>query len=344
MKIRILNRILTALAGLLMLAAGAALAAQLFFQKNVAAWAGRLLADESLRVYLIIGCVLLCLLGLFCFVMPFRRAGRGSRFVTQKMDSGELAISLKALETMVQKCLEQHKEVKAQTLSLSSQKGSLLIRIRGTVAGGISIPLTVDTLQQQIKQYVTACSGVEVKEIRVEIDSSGPDAKDAPFAIEAPTAKALLKAADEKNVETAAEKVPEKPADGEKKEAVPEAGAKERETAEVPKNTDAEELSAAAAAAALLMEEVPEEDDDRPIHQRLFSTMEEPCVMPMPPAGLEEQAPAGKDGNAENAEKEQKADEKTAAENGPDVGKAGKADGPADAGNAEQHEGSVETL
>jgi hypothetical protein len=59
------------------------------------------------------------------------------------------------------------------------------------VAGGVSIPLTVDALQQQIKQYVTACSGVEVKDIRVQIESSGEDAKESLYAIEAPTAKAL---------------------------------------------------------------------------------------------------------------------------------------------------------
>ena len=35
------------------------------------------------------------------------------------------------------------------------------------------------------------------------------------------------------------------------------------------------------------MDEVPPEEDDRPVHQRLFSTMEEPCVMPMPPTAKE---------------------------------------------------------
>ena len=54
MKIRILDRILVAVAGLLVLAGCAALAAQLFFGKNVAAWAGRLLADPSVRIWLIV--------------------------------------------------------------------------------------------------------------------------------------------------------------------------------------------------------------------------------------------------------------------------------------------------
>jgi hypothetical protein len=28
------------------------------------------------------------------------------------------------------------------------------------------------------------------------------------------------------------------------------------------------------------------EEDDRPIHQQLFSTQEEPCIMPLPPENL----------------------------------------------------------
>ena len=212
MKIRILDRILVALAGLLMIAGVAALAAQLFFGKNVAGRVTTWLNNDSLRVYIIIAGILICLLGVYCVLLLFRHRGRDGKFVMQRTENGELAISLKALETMVQKCLEQHKEVNAQAVSLDNQKGSLLIRIRGTVAGGISIPLTVETLQQQIKQYVTACSGVEVKDIRVEIESSGPDAKDAPFKIEAPAARGLLKGTGEELLPTTEAVKPEEKA------------------------------------------------------------------------------------------------------------------------------------
>ena len=280
MKIRILDRILVALAGLLMLAAGAALAAQLFFRQDVAGWINGLLSDEKLRVFLIIGGAVLCLLGVYCLLMLFRHRGKNGKFITQKTESGELSISLKALETMVLKCLEPHKEITPQGVQLENQKGGLLIRIRGTVAGGVSIPLTVDTLQQQIKQYVTACSGVEVKEIRVQIESSGEDAKDAPFAIAAPAAPALLKGAAEAAAE--GENLPgdAAPADNAKLETEPAAPEAEKTPAE-------DSAAAAAAAAAALMDEVPPEEDDRPVHQRLFSTMEEPCVMPMPPTAKE---------------------------------------------------------
>jgi len=288
MKIRILDRILVALAGILMLAGCAALAAQLFLGKDVIGKATKLLTGERYRIWLIIGMVLLILLGCYCLLILFRHRGRKDKFVMQKTENGELAISLKAMESMVQKCLDPHKELAVQGVRLENQKGGLLIRIRGTVAGGVSIPLTVDALQQQIKQYVTACSGVEVKDIRVQIESSGPETKDSLFAIEAPSARALPGGANAKE-EKAKEKTEEEPAQMTQDEV-------EQVMAEMPAPlpSDAEddvprvEVSAAAAAAAeMLRNEAPPEDDDRPIHQRLFSNPEEPCVMPMPPAAEE---------------------------------------------------------
>ena len=154
MKIRILDRILVAVAGMLVLAGCAALAAQLFFGKDVIGAVSRILEDKNLRIWLIAAMAVLLLIALYCFLMLFRHKGRRDKFVIQKTENGELVISLKAMESMVQKCLEPHKELSVQGIRLESQKGGLLIRIRGTAASGVSIPLTVDALQQQIKQYM----------------------------------------------------------------------------------------------------------------------------------------------------------------------------------------------
>lgn len=288
MKIRILDRILVALAGLLMLAGCAALAAQLLFGKDVIGRAASLLNNESCRAWLIAALVLLMLLGGYCLLILFRHRGYKDKVVMQKTENGELAISLKAMESMVQKCIDPHKELSVQGVKLENQKGGLLIRIRGTVASGVSIPLTVDALQQQIKQYVTACSGVEVKDIRVMVESSGPEAKDSLFAIEPPTSRALPGGANAK------EENQEEKAESELVQMTQEEVEQVMAEMPAPPPSDAEndiprvEVSAAAAAAAeMLKNEAPPEEDDRPIHQRLFSSPEEPCVMPMPPAAEE---------------------------------------------------------
>ena len=330
MKIRILDRIMAAIAGLLVLAGCAALAAQLFFGKDVTGAATKLITDETYRIWLIAGLAVLVLIGAYCFLILFRHRSRKDKFVMQKTENGELSISLKAMESMVQKCLDPHKELSVQSVRLENQKGGLLIRIRGTVAGGVSIPLTVDALQQQIKQYVTACSGVEVKDIRVRIESSGPEAKESLYAIEAPTARALPGGSATKE-----EKPKEKPAE-EPEAMTPEEV--EKIVAEMPvpaapadteDDTPQVEVSAAAEAAAeQLRNEAPVEEDDRPVHQRLFSSPEQPCVMPMPPEA-EEPALEPKAEGSEPAEKD--------AAEGAKAGENEKKDQP-DAENAERSE------
>lgn len=282
MKIRILDRILVALAGLILVAACVGLVGQVFLGKDVIGFATKQLTRSSTTAKIVIGAcaALLLILGIYCVLMLFRHRSRKDKFILQKMETGELAISLTTLETMVRKCLDQHPEIKTEQIRLENQRDGLLVRVRGIVAGGISIPLTIDTLQKQIKQYVTACSGVEVKGIRIQIEASGEDAKDAPFAIEAP-AGILLPKGGEPRTEIQTEEAPAQ-------ETPKPETASPAETPAEPEPVGSGEASAAIAAMAAaetLMNEMDLEDD-RPLHQRLFSTQDEPCIMPLPPENL----------------------------------------------------------
>jgi len=278
MKLRVADRILVFTAGLLLLACCTGIVCQLFFGVNVIAFAERLFSSDSLRVRsILIGiAVLTLLLGCYCVLVLFRHRRRRDRFVFQKNENGDLAISIKALENMVQKCLDQHKEIDAQKLRLESRKDGLLISITGDVAGGISIPLTVEALQKQIRQYVTACSGVEIKGITVQIEGSGEDAPEAPFAIAAPSARPLLREAEENTAVQA--HIPDN-----RNELISDEGSDVvEESAQETQKTQSP---------ASVSEVVPEQDDqdDRPLHQRLFSAQPEPCIVPEPPVNQENQ-------------------------------------------------------
>ena len=281
MRIRILDRILVAIAGLLMLAICAGLVAQVFFHVDIVGKVARVLTSDGTwaKIAIAAACVLLLLLGGYCVLILFRHRGRRDKFITQKTESGDLAISLKAMETMVLRCLEPRKEIETQSIRLENQRDGLDILIRGTVASGISIPLTVDTLQKQVKQYVTACSGVEVKGIRIQIEASGEDAVNAPFAIEPPVNNLLAKGTETTETTEIPEVISEDPA-----EIIPE---DVPETPSEGEKAASEEVAAAAAMAAAetLMNDLDTEDN-RPIHQRLFSTQEEPCIMPLPPENI----------------------------------------------------------
>ena len=270
MRLRIADRILVAIAGLLLLAICAGIVAQMFFSVDLVSLAVRAFSSDAPQVrWGLIGlAAVFLLLGGYCVMVLFRHRRRKDKFILQKNDSGELAISVKALEHMVQKCVDQHPEMDIQHLYLENRKDGLLIRLRGSVAGGISIPLTVEALQKQIRQYVTACSGVEIKGIRVQIESSGGDAADAPFTIAPPAAKPLLK---EPAPETAAVYPAEAPA------AAPEAAA-------VSEPAPVEPVQEIRPVSPEPVIPVPDEDDDRPLHQRLFSAEPEACIVPAPPA------------------------------------------------------------
>lgn len=288
MKLRIADKILVALAGLALLGACGVLVAQVFFQKDILGKLGAFLSRESIgiRILVAIGALCMLALGAYCVAIVFRqRMGQGG-YIAQKTESGELSISLDALRTMVDKCLEQHPEILARTVQLETQRDGLLVIIRGTLAGGISIPLTIDAIQKQIKQYVTACSGVEVRGIQVQIEASGEDATDAPFAIEAPTATPLLRGTEQETVSALSRE--EDVLDPELAELLEEKQEDREIRREEESTAPVQVPPAVAAASASLMSEVPEEEDDRPIHQRLFSTQEEPCVMPMPPEPSED--------------------------------------------------------
>jgi hypothetical protein len=56
--------------------------------------------------------------------------------------------------------------------------------------------------------------------------------------------------------------------------------------AETPAVSESAAAAAALAAAESMRNSLEFEEDDRPIHQQLFSTQEEPCIMPLPPENL----------------------------------------------------------
>lgn len=276
MKIKIKDRILAALLAILLLAGAAAIVAQTFFAVPVTETVKKLTEkNETLATKILPGvaAAVLVLLAVCCLTVLFRHRKKKDRFIRQVTEGGELQIGLDALGNLVDRCLEQHPEIAPEKVTLENDRNSLSVNIAGNVSGGISIPLTVSQLQKQIKQYVTACSGVEVKNVRVTIRNTGEDAKDAPFAIESPVAVPRLKSGAEEEENASVE-------------AAQSAQTQEAPAVNAPETT-APETSAIFGGSSFGPVSEPagmdEADDDRPLHQRLFSQPEEPCIVPCPP-------------------------------------------------------------
>lgn len=191
MKHPVRDRALILLCALIALLGGAGCAA-VVLQKIDLALVIELLTRLSLlglksRVALIVAAVVLVLLGLLLIgiTLPSKKK-RSSNFAIQQNENGTVRISLKALESLVQRCLNQHAELKVITSSLFSDEETIRVDVHITLESDISMPLAVSALQKQIKRYLEACSGVTVKEVRVFVDgTTAPSAKGepSPYAI-----------------------------------------------------------------------------------------------------------------------------------------------------------------
>lgn len=112
-----------------------------------------------------------CGLVLLGVMLPGRNKHR-KPFATIDGENGAVNISLKALEGLVHKCLQAHPELTVVSSSIFSDGESVRITLHITLLEDISIPLAVNALQKEIRQYVQACAGVEIDDVRVFVDGT----------------------------------------------------------------------------------------------------------------------------------------------------------------------------
>ena len=91
MRLRIADRILVAIAGLLLLAICAGIVAQMFFSVDLVSLAVRAFSSDAPQVrWGLIGlAAVFLLLGGYCVMVLFRHRRRKDKFILQKNDSGE---------------------------------------------------------------------------------------------------------------------------------------------------------------------------------------------------------------------------------------------------------------
>ena len=168
---------------------------------------------------------------------------RSSSFAYQQNENGMVRISLKALESLVYRCLNQHSELKVVTCSLFSDEESVRVDVHITLQSDISMPLAVSALQKQIKRYLEACTGVSVEEVRVFVDGTlnqGKNAEKSPYAIPAELLGGTLTEAALEEAAEEGELVMEMP----QEEAPAEEAAQVAASEEIPAQEPAEEPAA----------------------------------------------------------------------------------------------------
>ena len=117
--------------------------------------------------------------GGYLIVLPRRNAMRRRDYVVQRTDTGELRIAVKAIENLVEKCVDLHEEIQLISMMITNTREGVVVELFISLANNISIPLAVASLQKQIKQYLVASSGIEVREVRVIVENT----KDEPLLV-----------------------------------------------------------------------------------------------------------------------------------------------------------------
>lgn len=247
MRFRLLDRVVSALSGLVMVAFGVGL-----FVFGVGVLPFRLdlsFLDQAFalwqRAIMVAAAVALCLVGLRSLSLMFR-SSKEKGFILQHTDYGDLSISMTAMENMVKKCVDTHSELKVSSTRIHHARDGVIINLRIALANGVNIPIAVNALQKQIKQYITSCSGVDVREVRVMVETNNSL---SPYTGEQPTSMLLA------DVDAAA-----------KAGAVAESLHEATQTAMPPE---------------VATKETPEKE---PFHVRLFRREEKQQMIPQPPA------------------------------------------------------------
>ncbi len=172
MKINVWDRILLVLGAALVLLAGVGivvLGCQLapfeISADGEAFFTGR-------RILILLVGILVVAFGGYLAFLPRKFRYNKHDFVVQKTDNGELRIAVKAIENLVQKCIDMHEEVSVVSMKIHNGREGVTVDLNISLANNISIPLAVASLQKQIKQYLVASSGIDVREVCVSVETA----------------------------------------------------------------------------------------------------------------------------------------------------------------------------
>jgi uncharacterized alkaline shock family protein YloU len=107
-------------------------------------------------------------------VFAFARRG-GGQPVIHETPIGDVRISLSAVESLIKKVARSIKGVREIRAVVTHSKDGLHAELRGTISPEVSIPEVSEEIQTSIRQYVKRVVGVEMAEVRIDVENIASD-------------------------------------------------------------------------------------------------------------------------------------------------------------------------
>ena len=280
-------RILTAVGGLVLLALAAMVVAEGFFGVPVTAQLTAFLAAGgalAVLVKIVAGLALVVLAGCCVVCALPARQPKQTGSIMQKGANGPFGITVGAIEKMVLACAAKHTEITHTEVDVREVREGVVLLLNVQQVGGVSIPLSISRLQKQVREYVSARTGLDVVEVRVMVDNADDNHVASEFEVEDTVVPSMPV-----HTEDYAPAAVTEPPVAEKLAQIAEITSQplpvedaEPVTAAVPElpreTVDLDKLLPVPEAAPELIDE-----DERPLHQRVFGAEEMPQMVPMPP-------------------------------------------------------------
>lgn len=179
-QFRFWHRLILVVGALLTILTGVALLLPLFFKEiNVA----ELLSKQWVQIICYVVAALDILFGLYLFTVPHKFTIRKKDFVIRPTENGELRIAVVAIKNLVKKCVDAHDEVTLNSMRIHNVRDGVTVDLSISLANNIIIPLVVSSLQKKVKQYLQTSSGIEVKEVRVAVETAKDAANYSPYMV-----------------------------------------------------------------------------------------------------------------------------------------------------------------
>lgn len=143
---------------------------------NVSLRIGNLPIDETGRMLLLGGGVILVVLSVYLFATALHKRRRPPvrGVLVRSGEMGAVEITLSALDTLIQKSVRGFSAVRDCVSAMNvAPSGELDVQLRLALLPDTDVPDLSKQLQEEVKQFVESHAGVTVRQIAVLVESTG---------------------------------------------------------------------------------------------------------------------------------------------------------------------------